>query len=192
MFEGSAAAPLELPRHEPAMRGCSTTGRLICWGREEGISAVGALHWQMHRKVSTPRGRAIYRRRKVIVAPVFGQIKQAMGFRRFSLRGAEQGGSRMGDRVPMPQHAQASPSPRRAQAQRCRCVTPQGRRHPTPATTATGVPSRPERTRMSGCSGARGSCLGSSRGAAALPSNMTRHDGARPDHLPAGQFPTGS
>jgi len=45
------------------------------------------LQWEMHQKVSTPRGRAIYGRRKVIVEPVFGQIKQAMGFRRFSLRG---------------------------------------------------------------------------------------------------------
>jgi transposase len=45
------------------------------------------LQWEMHRKVSTPRGRAIYGRRKVIAEPVFGQIKQAMGFRRFSLRG---------------------------------------------------------------------------------------------------------
>jgi hypothetical protein len=36
------------------------------------------------------------------------------------------------------------------------------------------------------------SCLGSSRGAAALPSNETRHDGARPDTLPEGQFSTGS
>jgi hypothetical protein len=43
--------------------------------------------WQMHQKVTSPEGRAIYRRRKVIVEPVFGQIKQALGFRRFSLRG---------------------------------------------------------------------------------------------------------
>jgi hypothetical protein len=41
----------------------------------------------MHQKVTSPAGRAIYARRKVIVEPVFGQIKQAMGFRRFSLRG---------------------------------------------------------------------------------------------------------
>ena len=41
----------------------------------------------MHQKVSSPIGRKIYARRKVIVEPVFGQIKQAMGFRRFSLRG---------------------------------------------------------------------------------------------------------
>jgi transposase len=49
------------------------------------------LQWEMHQKVCTPRGRAIYSRRKVIVEPVFGQIKQAMGFRRFSLRGLGKG-----------------------------------------------------------------------------------------------------
>lgn len=44
---------------------------------------------QMRHKVSTPAGRAVYRRRKCLPEPVFGQIKQAMGFRRFSMRGLE-------------------------------------------------------------------------------------------------------
>lgn len=43
--------------------------------------------WAMHDKVTSARGKKIYARRKVIVEPVFGQIKSAMGFRRFSLRG---------------------------------------------------------------------------------------------------------
>jgi transposase len=38
-------------------------------------------------KVQSPEGRALYARRKVIVEPVFGQIKEARGFRRFLLRG---------------------------------------------------------------------------------------------------------
>jgi Transposase DDE domain len=38
-------------------------------------------------KVQTPKGKALYARRKVIVEPVFGQIKEARGFRRFLLRG---------------------------------------------------------------------------------------------------------
>ena len=38
-------------------------------------------------KVRSERGRALYARRKVIVEPVFGQIKEGRGFRRFSLRG---------------------------------------------------------------------------------------------------------
>jgi hypothetical protein len=41
----------------------------------------------MRRKLQTKAGAAIYAARKVIVEPVFGQIKQARGFRRFSLRG---------------------------------------------------------------------------------------------------------
>ena len=42
---------------------------------------------QMRAKLESPEGHAIYARRKVIVEPVFGQIKSALGFRRFSLRG---------------------------------------------------------------------------------------------------------
>ena len=42
---------------------------------------------RMRRKLQTKAGAAIYAARKVIVEPVFGQIKQARGFRRFSLRG---------------------------------------------------------------------------------------------------------
>lgn len=42
---------------------------------------------RMARKLSTKAGRAHYARRKAIVEPVFGQIKEAGGFRRFSLRG---------------------------------------------------------------------------------------------------------
>ena len=40
-------------------------------------------------KVRTPEGKALYARRKVIVEPVFGQIKNVRGFRRFLLRGLE-------------------------------------------------------------------------------------------------------
>jgi transposase len=42
---------------------------------------------RMKRKLQTKAGAAIYAARKAIVEPVFGQIKQARGFRRFSLRG---------------------------------------------------------------------------------------------------------
>lgn len=42
---------------------------------------------RMRRKLQTKAGAAVYARRKAIVEPVFGQIKQARGFRRFSLRG---------------------------------------------------------------------------------------------------------
>jgi hypothetical protein len=39
--------------------------------------------------MKTEKGRELYARRKVIVEPVFGQIKEARGFRQFSLRGLE-------------------------------------------------------------------------------------------------------
>ena len=44
----------------------------------------------MQAKLKTAAGRAVYARRKAIVEPVFGQIKEARGFRRFLLRGLEQ------------------------------------------------------------------------------------------------------
>ncbi len=42
---------------------------------------------RMRRKLKTKAGKAIYAARKAIVEPVFGQIKQARGFRQFLLRG---------------------------------------------------------------------------------------------------------
>jgi len=43
----------------------------------------------MRRKLRTEAGRSIYKMRKAIVEPVFGQIKERRGFRRFSLRGLD-------------------------------------------------------------------------------------------------------
>jgi transposase len=42
---------------------------------------------KMRRKLQTKAGAAVYAARKAIVEPVFGQIKQARGFRQFLLRG---------------------------------------------------------------------------------------------------------
>src|SRR6266404_4882704 len=44
---------------------------------------------RMKRKLQTKMGRAVYAARKCVVEPVFGQIKQARGFRQFLLRGKE-------------------------------------------------------------------------------------------------------
>jgi transposase len=44
---------------------------------------------RMTRKLQTKKGRETYSKRKQIVEPVFGQIKEARGFRRFLLRGLE-------------------------------------------------------------------------------------------------------
>jgi transposase len=43
----------------------------------------------MREKLRTEAGRNVYKMRKAIVEPVFGQIKEQRGFRRFSLRGKE-------------------------------------------------------------------------------------------------------
>jgi transposase len=42
---------------------------------------------KMRHKLKTTVGRQIYGKRKAVVEPVFGQIKEARGFRRFSFRG---------------------------------------------------------------------------------------------------------
>ena len=44
---------------------------------------------RMRRKLKTKVGKAVYAARKTIVEPVFGQIKQARGFRQFLLRGID-------------------------------------------------------------------------------------------------------
>jgi transposase len=44
---------------------------------------------RMKRKLQTKVGKAVYAARKCVVEPVFGQIKQARGFRQFLLRGKE-------------------------------------------------------------------------------------------------------
>jgi len=41
----------------------------------------------MRHKLPSPEGRALYKQRKAIVEPVFGQLKEVRGFRRLLLRG---------------------------------------------------------------------------------------------------------
>lgn len=51
-------------------------------------SATGSeVATTMRARLDTEEGRALYTRRKAVVEPVFGQIKEARGFRRFSFRG---------------------------------------------------------------------------------------------------------
>jgi hypothetical protein len=59
--------------------------------REEGPEpAAGAtVREKMARRLKTEEGKKIYKKRKETVEPVFGIIKQAMGFRQFLLRGLE-------------------------------------------------------------------------------------------------------
>jgi transposase len=53
------------------------------------IPKSATLVERMKRKLMTKAGQTAYARRKTIVEPVFGQIKQAQGFRQFLLRGVD-------------------------------------------------------------------------------------------------------
>jgi transposase len=53
------------------------------------LPQTATLTDRMSRKLHTKAGAAVYAARKGIVEPVFGQIKQARGFRQFLLRGFE-------------------------------------------------------------------------------------------------------
>ncbi len=46
-----------------------------------------SLRERMERKLLTKRGRALYKKRGVLVEPVFGQVKEGQGFRRCMRRG---------------------------------------------------------------------------------------------------------
>ena len=75
------------------------TNLLVCVGKmKEGRKAVSppeedeeaqepTTMQRMESKLRSEPGSEIYARRKEIVEPVFGQIKEGRGFRRFSFRG---------------------------------------------------------------------------------------------------------
>ena len=56
-------------------------------GRRGPLRADASLVERMDRKVSRNQGRVLYRRRQAIIEPVFGQIKDVRGIRRFMRRG---------------------------------------------------------------------------------------------------------
>jgi Transposase DDE domain len=82
----AAAVAVEQAGFEPYM----ATGRQRHQAAVAEVTELPATAKErMAAKVRTPAGRALYARRKVIVEPVFGQIKEARGFRRFLLRGLD-------------------------------------------------------------------------------------------------------
>lgn len=85
-YSEAAAQALEALGFDPYM----ATGRQKHHAPEAETSAAPATATErMAAKVRTPDGKALYARRKVIVEPVCGQIKEVRGFRRFLLRGLE-------------------------------------------------------------------------------------------------------
>jgi len=79
---------------DEAIDGYLATGRLRP-GERPALAPRGRIpqnatvKQRMARKLRTAKGRATYKKRKYIVEPVFGQIKEGRGFRRFLLRGLD-------------------------------------------------------------------------------------------------------
>jgi transposase len=85
-YSEAAAEAVEQVGVDPYM----ATGRQRHHSPEAPVSASPqSAKERMAVKVRTPEGRALYARRKVNVEPVFGQIKEVRGFRRFLLRGLD-------------------------------------------------------------------------------------------------------
>ena len=90
---GAGAAGHRAPGEVLAMRvdpyiatGRTKHGAALPAKRRALQSAMPVKDW-MRARLESEDGAAIYRRRKAIVEPVFGQIKHARGFRAFGLRG---------------------------------------------------------------------------------------------------------
>jgi transposase len=88
-FSAAAVAGMEERGFEPYMATKRQKHHQAQAALVEPLAATATAKERMAAKVATPQGRALYARRKVIVEPVFGQIKGVRGFRRFSLRGLE-------------------------------------------------------------------------------------------------------
>ena len=85
-YSAAAAAAVEQLGFDPYM---ATERQRHHAPEAESPDRLATAQERMAAKVRTPEGRAVYARRKVIVEPVFGQIKEGRGFRRFLLRGLD-------------------------------------------------------------------------------------------------------
>src|SRR5262244_2060754 len=85
-YSAAAAAAVEQLGFDPYM---ATERQRRHAPEAESPDRLATAQERMAAKVRTPEGRAVYARRKVIVEPVFGQIKEGRGFRRFLLRGLD-------------------------------------------------------------------------------------------------------
>jgi transposase len=68
----------------------SNLARWLNRGGQIRLRAVEAVNRRMRRKLRDPVGRRMYQRRKAIVEPVFGVLKEQRGMRRFARRGLSQ------------------------------------------------------------------------------------------------------
>jgi transposase len=92
-FSGSAVEAMEKEGFDPQIA-TEPQGHHAATGpaapESESAPEPATAKEKMRAKLKTTSGRAIYARRKAIVEPVYGQIKEARGFRRFLLRGLDQ------------------------------------------------------------------------------------------------------
>ena len=89
---GIGAVALRAGEPEKRIEGYLATGKQQPGGYRQpckrGPLPKGATRVdRMRRRLQTKAGKAVYAARKYVVEPVFGQIKQARGFRQFVLRG---------------------------------------------------------------------------------------------------------
>jgi transposase len=59
------------------------------WRQSARRAKASQAREQMRQRAQSPRGRELLARRQITVEPVFGQIKDVLGFRRFGLRGLD-------------------------------------------------------------------------------------------------------
>jgi len=82
VYQGRAEVCAECPFKPRCCQSTTGQARTITTDNQE------PLRQDMNRKMQTPKAQAIYKQRKIIVEPVFGQIKNS-GFRGFSVRGKD-------------------------------------------------------------------------------------------------------
>jgi len=80
VYQGDAATCQACPFHSRCCKSSQGAARTITTDDKE------PLRQQMNAKMQTDEAKAVYKQRKVIVEPVFGQLKNS-GFRGFSVRG---------------------------------------------------------------------------------------------------------
>jgi transposase len=82
VYQGSSQVCADCPLHSRCCQSARGEARTITTDNKE------SLRQQMNRKMATESAKVVYGKRKTIVEPVFGQIKNN-GFRGFSVRGKE-------------------------------------------------------------------------------------------------------
>ncbi|MDO8843715.1 IS1182 family transposase, partial [Methylicorpusculum sp.] len=82
VYQGQASVCVECPYFKRCCQSQKGEARTLSSDAQE------PLRQQMREKMRQPAAKAVYRQRKVIVEPVFGQIKNS-GFRGFSVRGKD-------------------------------------------------------------------------------------------------------